>query len=128
MTSNPPGNPKLLKTMKKPRWPGTADQAVRNMGGNVSPLARQALDAIYGTEIQKQLDDLVDSTNELIESTNELIASNNRQIQDLHEQTNAIAELKEQMDETRDMSLRLGQEFDVLIESQDQLLKMSKYL
>jgi hypothetical protein len=107
--------------MQKPQWPGTADQAVRNMGGNVSPLARQALDAIYGTEIQRQLDDLVDSTNELI-------ASNNRQIQELHDQTNAIAELEERVDETRDMSLELAQEFDVLIESQAQLLKMSKFL
>jgi hypothetical protein len=119
---------KILKKIEKPQWPGTADQAVRDMGGNVSPLARQALDAIYGTELQRQLNDLVDSTNKLIESTNELKASNDRQMQELREQTNAIAELEESMDATREESLQLHQECDVLIESQAQLLKMSKYL
>lgn len=69
----------------------TADDAVREMGGSVSPLARKALDALYGTEIDKQLDDLTDDFNEIIKTSN-------RQWQQLDKMGEELAELKEHND------------------------------
>jgi hypothetical protein len=109
------------RTLIKPYVPVfTADDAVKEMGGNVSPGVRRALDALYGTESDKKIASLIDGMNEVIKSQNRLQ-------KEFDEQDEQLAEIKK-------ANQRQNRQLDELLEGEKDIrerldrLKQSPYL
>ena len=91
----------------------TADDAVKEMGGNVSPGVRRALDALYGTEFNKQVASVIDGMNEVIESENRI--------------RDAFDDMDEQLAEIRESSKKLQEDQEQVYERLKRL-ERSSYL
>ena len=98
----------------------TADDAVKEMGGNVSPGVRRALDALYGTEIDKKIASVIDGMNEVIESENHI--------------RDAFDDMDEQLAEIRESNKRQRRQIAELLQGENDIrerldrLEQSPYL
>jgi len=86
----------------------TADDAVKEMGGDVSPLVRQGLDMIYGTEIRKELNSRIEAANKRIEADNIFLAEMRKGIDELSENNKRIQREVHHLRESTDRMLRSG--------------------
>lgn len=109
------------RTLIKPYIPVfTADDAIKEMGGNVSPGVRRALNALYGTESDKKIASVIDGMNEVIKSQNRLQ-------EEFDEQDEQLAEIKK-------ANQRQNQQLDELLEGEKDIrerldhIKQSPYL
>ena len=85
----------------------TADDAVKRMGGNVSPAVRRVLDALYGTEGDKKIASVIDCINENIKSQNSLQEIFDEQDEQLAEIRESSKRLQEDQDQVYERLKRL---------------------
>jgi hypothetical protein len=106
--------------MEKPRWTKTADDAVKEMGEDVSPEVRSAIEKLYGKKIQLELERLVDEYNEEVDLYNE-------QCRILDERDERRAAIRESIREIRESQLAMEKELDRINDNLEKMMKSPLY-